>query len=104
MIIHDNNPTVAKKLTNIMKNFQQKGTFWTRIQNIVETPLFVDSQLTSMVQIADICAYSLRRYLEKNESKYFDLIFKRADKKNGMTVGARHFTTNSCQCAICKTH
>lgn len=104
MIIHDNNPTVEKKLTNIMKSFQQKGTFWTDIENIVETPLFVDSQLTSMVQIADICAYSLRRYLENGETRYFNEIFKRADKKNGMTVGIRHFSKNFCNCLICKTH
>jgi hypothetical protein len=28
-----------------------------RIDNIIETPLFVDSRLTRMVQIADLCSY-----------------------------------------------
>ena len=52
-----------------MKRFHQQGTLWTEIKHIIETPLFVDSQLTSLVQIADPCAYSLRRYLENSETE-----------------------------------
>jgi len=53
IMIHDNNQTVAKRHTEMMKHFHNQGTFWTKIKHIIETPLFVDSQLTSMVQIAD---------------------------------------------------
>lgn len=52
LLIHDNNETVAKKHTALMKAFHNNGTLWTRIQHIIETPLFVNSELTSMVQIA----------------------------------------------------
>lgn len=54
LLIHDNNETVAKKHTNIMKKFHETGTMWTTVKKIIETPLFVNSQLTSMVQIADL--------------------------------------------------
>lgn len=104
LLIHDNNQTVAKKHTELMKTFLQKGTLWTQIKNIVETPLFVDSQLTSMVQIADLCAYALRRYLENNEEEIFDLIFQRADKIGKTVVGVRHFTDTNCSCKICSAH
>ena len=67
VIIHDNNQTVSKRHTELMRKFHRKGTFWTSIHNIIETPLFVDSELTSMVQIADLCGYALRRYLENGE-------------------------------------
>jgi len=103
LIIHDNNQTVSKKLTGMMKKFHQTGTVWTSIENIIETPLFVDSQLTSMVQIADVCAYVLRRYLENNEEELFDLIYTRADRKDGIVVGVRHFTNLSCNCKICRS-
>ena len=102
LLIHDNNQTVARKHTAMMRNFLQQGTLWTRINNIVETPLFVDSQLTSMVQIADLCSYALRRYLENGEEELFDLIFERADRKDGVVVGVRHFTNPSCSCKICQ--
>jgi hypothetical protein len=102
LLIHDNNETVAKKHTALMKQFHQRGTMWTSVINIIETPLFVDSQLTSMVQIADLCAYALRRYLENGEEELFKLIFQRADKKKGgVMVGVRHFTKSGCSCMIC---
>lgn len=102
--IHDNNQTVAKKHTELMRTFHNKGTLWTKIDNIIETPLFVDSNLTSMIQIADLCAYSLRRYLENNESELFSYIFRRADRKDGRVVGVRHFSKRSCKCNICLSH
>lgn len=104
MLIYDNNQTVAKKHTELMKRFHQKGTLWTEVQNIIETPLFVDSQLTSLVQIADVCAYALRRYLENSEDTLFDNIFQRADRRDDVVVGVRHFTTSSCSCKICRAH
>ncbi len=82
----------------------QKGTLWTKVSNIIETSLFVDSQLTSMVQIADVCAYALRRYLENNENELFDLIFQRADRIDTVVVGVRHFSHSGCKCKICDAH
>jgi len=104
LLIHDNNPTVAKKHTSLMKQFHIKGTMWTTVENIIETPLFVDSELTSMVQLADLCAYSLRRYLENNETELFDLIIQRADRRDNILVGVRHYTKRGCTCKICSQH
>lgn len=100
-LIHDNNDTVARKHTLLMKKFHKEGTFWRKISHIIETPLFVDSELTSMVQIADLCCYSIRRYFENNEIDLFDRIKSRFDRKDGSIVGFRHFSSESCQCAFC---
>ena len=104
LLVHDNNQTVAKRHTELMKTFLRKGTLWTRIEHVIETPMFVDSQLTSMVQLADLCAYSLRRYLENSETGLFDLVFKRADRVGDTSVGVRHFTNPECACKICASH
>ena len=104
ILIHDNNPTVEKKHTQLMKEFHNKGTLWTEVKNIIETPLFVNSQLTSMIQIADLCCYSIRRYLEKGETELFNEIYKRADRKDDATVGVRHYSESSCKCIICENH
>lgn len=104
LIIHDNNETVARRHTELMRRFHHRGTLWTRIRNIIETPLFVDSELTGMVQIADLCAYSLRRYLENGEEDLFNIIFQRADRKENTVVGVRHFSEKSCECKICVAH
>ncbi|MFA5161388.1 MAG: DUF3800 domain-containing protein [Elusimicrobiales bacterium] len=103
VLIHDNNQTTAKKLRDLMMEFHRRGTSWREITHIIETPLFVDSQLTSLIQAADICAYALRRYLENGEDRLFDKIYSRADKKNERVVGVRHFTDPAklCNCKIC---
>lgn len=101
LLVHDNNETVERKHTVLMRNFHARGTLWTNIERIIETPLFVDSQLTSMVQIADLCSYALRRFLENGEKVLFEKIFARADRIRGRVVGVRHFTDPACQCVIC---
>ena len=103
MLIHDNNQTVAKKLTDIMIRFHDTGTLWTKVKNIIETPLFVDSKLTAMVQIADLCSYALRRYLEYDETTLFNNIYHQADRKDGRVIGVRHFSEKTCPCLICKS-
>lgn len=104
LLVHDNNETIAKKHTELMRHFHVQGTLWTAISHIIETPLFVDSALTGMVQVADLWAYSLRRYAEKQEKDLLRRLFPRADAVNGIAVGVRHFTNPRCSCEICEKH
>lgn len=100
-LVHDNNDTVSRKHTELMKKFHRHGTLWTSIEHIIETPFFVNSELTSLVQIADLCCYALRRYFENNETDLLTRIQSRFDRKNGKIVGIRHFTDSTCQCMFC---
>jgi len=105
IIVQDNNPTVASRLTREMRRYHSRGTMWSRIERIIETPLFVDSHLTSMVQLADLCAYAVRRFCEKKERDLFNRINCRFDSKGGHLVGIRHFTGKfPCTCDICTAH
>jgi hypothetical protein len=104
LLVHDNNQSVAKKHTELMRQFHTSGTMWTAVANIIETPLFVDSSLTRMVQMVDLCAFALRRYVENQETDLFHRIFVRADRAKGKAVGVRHFAGLSCQCEICVAH
>ena len=104
VLVHDNNQTIAKKHTDLMRQFHENGTLWAKVGRIAETPLSVDSQLTRMVQIADLCGYALRRYVENSEDHLFERVFKRAHTFKGKAVGVRHFTKLDCECDICKNH
>ena len=107
LLVHDNNQTVARKHTEMMRRFHTSGrTLWTDVSRIIETPLFVDSRLTRLVQIADLCSYALRRYVENSEPDLFTRVFQRADRFRGAAVGVRHFTAPSagCVCEICRAH
>jgi hypothetical protein len=87
----------------LMRQFHSTGTLWTQIKSIIDTPLFVNSSLTSMVQMADLCAYALRRYFENGEAELFKRVFPRADRVKGTVVGVRHFSQR-CSCAVCAAH
>ena len=84
-----------------MKHFLYHGTLWTKIEKTIETPLFVNSELTSLIQVADLCSYSIRRFHENNETDLIDRIKSRFDKKNNKYVGIRHFSDPACKCFIC---
>ncbi|MDE0341825.1 MAG: DUF3800 domain-containing protein [Deltaproteobacteria bacterium] len=58
--VHDNNETVARKHIRMIRSFHAAGTVWTSVDCIIRTPMFVDSELTRMIQIADLCAYAQR--------------------------------------------
>lgn len=102
LLIHDNCQTISEKHTKLMQQFHREGTLWTQINHVVETPFFVDSQLNSMIQIADVCALALRRYFENGEEDLIDRIQSRFDRKKGRVVGVRHYTNTSCNCKICQ--
>ena len=104
LVVHDRNETVATKHTKMMRSFHKTGTLWTQINHIVDTPLFVDSSLTRMVQMADVCAWGLRRFCENAEIEIFKRVFARADRLGAKTVGLRHYTGAGCKCEICITH
>ena len=105
LLIQDNNETDAKNLTALMRRFHEQGTLFAKIPRIIETPLFVDSDLTSLVQMADLCAYSTRRFFENDECDLFDRFFDRFDKAKMKTVGIRHYTgAAACGCKVCKAH
>lgn len=104
LLIHDNNDTVSKKHTELMKRFHKQGTLWTSVKHIIETPLYVNSELTGMVQIADLCSVALRRFFENGETDLLNRIKPRFDSHRGAIVGIRHFTDVTCKCEICESH
>ncbi len=105
LLIEDNNETVAKNITTLMRRFHAQGTLWATVERIIETPLFVDSSLTSMVQMADLCAYATRRFFENGEEDLFDRIFGRFDQAHGKVVGIRHYVgAKPCKCKVCVAH
>lgn len=104
VLVHDNNQTVAKKHTDLMHRFHAEGTLWAKIKQIAETPLFVDSRLTRLVQIADLCSYALRRYHENGEEELLGVVRDRAHHFNKRAVGIRHYSALTCECLICIAH
>lgn len=54
-----------------------------------------------MIQLADLCSYSIRRYCENGEIDLLNRISPRFDRKHGNIVGVRHFSVSTCSCVLC---
>lgn len=105
LLVSDNNESINRKLTGLMRKFHAEGTFWRGIDKVIETPLFVDSKLTSMIQVADLIAYAVRRFFDNNETELIGAISPRFDRAKGKVVGVRHFTgAETCTCKVCIAH
>lgn len=63
---------------------ERSTTAGRRLKHIVEMPLFVRSELSEGVQLADLCGYSVYRALRSNEReyKYFRLVQERFIRGN----------------------
>jgi len=107
LLVHDQNETASLRLTKRMRSFHRTGTSFAKIPNIIETPLFVDSKLTSIIQVADLVGFALRKFIEtkEKEADLFDRVYNVFDRQSGVLVGLRHYTgTAPCACRICVDH
>ena len=100
----DQHSDLMRDLTNI---FRSAGHQWGTLQHVIDTPFFVDSKTVSGIQLADVCAYALRRYVDKDqragshEEKNFMRIFHKFDRARKLH-GLRHYCEpGTCACAIC---
>ncbi|MCJ7482108.1 MAG: DUF3800 domain-containing protein [Thermodesulfovibrionales bacterium] len=106
ILVHDQNQANSLQLTGQFREWHKLGTKFARLSRIAETPLFVDSSLTTMVQVADLISYAVRRFFDVNETNLFDRIYSKFDRKpNGVLVGLRHYTGKvNCKCRVCVDH
>jgi hypothetical protein len=55
--------------------FTNTGHQWgKRLNNFAEVPLFLDSKMSRLIQLADLIAYAIFRNFEYNDSTYFSII------------------------------
>lgn len=100
-LVVDYNQTQNSRYTEMVARFQQQDGFRGGIDRIIESPFFLDSRSNSGVQVADLCAYALRRYVENREVDPFSVIFPKFHRVDGKLSGLRHFTQPGCDCMIC---
>ena len=88
MIILDKT-TRETSLQKLSKEFRKVGTRWGSLKNIADTPFFVDSKASRMVQLADHIAYAVFRRYNTGDAQYLDLIAHRFDAVDGVIHGSR---------------
>lgn len=61
-------------LQGLATRFRSTGHSEGLLRNITEVPLFVDSRATRLVQLADLVAFAVFRSVDRQDSRFLDLI------------------------------
>lgn len=109
LLIMDQEGAREASYRSLLDEFRKNGHPWGALRNVIEAPFFVDSSLSGFTQLADVCAYAVRRYLEKgidagsHEERNFLRILSKFDRSGSRLHGLRHYCTKgTCPCLICK--
>jgi hypothetical protein len=90
-------------LQQMALDFRTLGTRWRVIRNLADTPLFVDSRASRVVQLADHVAYAVFRRYQAGDTQYLDLIANKFDSEDGVVHGLVHKepSNTTCMCIAC---
>ncbi len=110
LLILDQDYSTEAVIRTQFEGFRQHGHPWGDLRHVIDVPFFANSEQLVGLQLADVCAYGLRRYLDTNavpgshEERNFQRIFHRFDQDGqGRLHGLRHFVqVGTCSCLICQ--
>jgi hypothetical protein len=102
MIVLDKT-TRETSLQKLSREFRKVGTRWGSLKNIADTPFFVDSRASRLVQLADHVAYAVFRRYNTGDAQYMDIIASRFDEYDGIIHGLchKHADRVTCTCPGC---
>jgi len=90
-------------LQAMARNFRTLGTRWGVIRSLADTPFFVNSRASRVVQLADHVAYAVFRRYNAHDAQYFDVMASKLDCVDGVVHGLVHKRLNNpnCMCVAC---
>ena len=76
-----------RRLQTLAREFKSTGHTYGVTRNFADVPVFVDSEATRLIQLADLVAYAMFRHFEHDDSKCFNLISHCFDSEGGVVHG-----------------
>lgn len=94
-----------KTVQMLMSGYRTTGASFGRVKHLAEVPLFTDSKITRMLQLADFVAYAVFKNYERSDAQFFNTILKRFHQSGGKLHGLFHLTARhqECYCPACLT-
>ena len=86
LILFDKSAT-EKRIQTLAREFKYTGHTYGRTRNFAEVPVFIDSQASRLIQLADLVAYAVFRKYEANDDSYFQHIERCFDAEGGVGHG-----------------
>jgi hypothetical protein len=110
LLMLDQDESTQSTVEPLFRRFRQHGHPFGQMTHVIDVPFFGSSAKVGGLQLADVAAYVVRRYLDKgaasgsHEERHFQKLFQRFDRDTfGNLHGLRHYVrANSCACMICR--
>lgn len=92
-----------KTVQALMTQYRTTGASFGKIRHLAEVPLFTDSKITRMLQLADFVAYSIYKRYESGQARFYDMLLPRFHQSGGKLHGLVHLSANhkNCYCQPC---
>ncbi|HZL26965.1 MAG TPA: DUF3800 domain-containing protein [Acidobacteriaceae bacterium] len=86
LILFDKSST-EKRIQTLAKEFKTAGHSFGRTRNYAEVPVFIDSQASRLIQLADLVTYAIFRRFEHEDACFYDVMSKCFDADGGVVHG-----------------
>ena len=86
LILFDKSAT-EKRIQTLARDFKYTGHTYGKHKNYATLPVFLDSQASRLIQLADLVAYAIFRHYEHGDSTYFATIRNCFDSEGGVVHG-----------------
>jgi hypothetical protein len=92
-----------KTVRALMTQYRTTGASFGKVKHLAEIPLFTDSKITRMLQLADFIAYAIYRRYQSSDAQFLDMILPRFSESGGVLHGLVHLNLNhdGCYCPAC---
>ncbi len=74
-------------IQSLAYEFKVDGHQWGSLRNLAEVPLFIDSQSSRLIQLADLVAYAIFRNYQFDDEQFFEIIKDKFDFFNQVQHG-----------------
>ncbi len=85
---NDSNNKLDVELQNSYLRAKNMGTYFVKFPNFCDTLIFVDSDYSAGIQIADFCAGAIYRKYEKEDDTFFNILKPSIRTHKGNIIGA----------------
>lgn len=109
LLILDQDASTEATIEGLFRRFREQGHPFGNMTHVIDVPFFAPSVKVSGLQIADVAAYIVRRYVDTGarpgsfEERNFQKLYSRFDRDSyGRLHGMRHYIPpNTCRCMVC---
>jgi hypothetical protein len=86
LILFDKSST-ERRIQTLAREFKYTGHTYGVTRNYAEVPVFIDSQASRLIQLADLVAYAIFLKFERGDDRYYKSIERCFDSEGGVVHG-----------------